>query len=226
MSNLHLNKKVYKKNISHVKKSLHCYKTFKNRLIRTNIISISKLLIIELNFKSSIKIIQHQSSFLNEKKILNLFITQKSQNYSSFSNFSLKKLEKLFFISSFFKQIFLLKNFVKGRIYHFFKNGFIVVLNGLVCFLPIKNCSYINFNVGKLNIFFISLFKKNNIKKILLSQRNIHKKVHSTLLKMASRLLFFKNSMAGVTQLVRVLNCEFKRMSSILIVCLLSFLVS
>ena len=220
MSNLLLNQKLFQKNISLVKENLYYYKSSKNHLLKTSIISISKFLIIELNLKSSFKIIQHQSSFSNSKKLINLFLIQKNQNCALFDNFVLKKLEKLFFVTTFLKQIFLLKRFVKGRIYHFFKNGFIVALNGLICFLPINNCSYINFKVGKLNIFFLAFFNEHNTKTIILSQRNIYKKIHSTLFKMTSRLLFLKNFMAGVTQSVRVLNCEFKNMSSILIVCL------
>jgi hypothetical protein len=219
MSQISFNQMLYKKNLNQIKENLNCYRTSRNHLLRTNIISISKFIIIELYLKPSFKIIQSQTVVLCEKKLLNLLAVQKSQECFLFDNFSLKKFEKLFFVISFLKQIFLLNNFVKGRVYHFFKNGFIVILNGLVCFLPLNNCSYINFNLGKLNVFLISFFNELNIKTILLSQRNIHKKVHSTLLKLTSRLSFLKNSMADVTQLVRVLNCEFKRMSSILIVC-------
>lgn len=200
MSNLSLNQKLYKKNISLIKENLYCYKSFKNHLLKTNIVSVSKFLMIEFNLKATFKIIQHQNLFFNSKKSINLFLIQKSQNCVLFDNFALKKLEKLFFVLIFLKQIFFLKRFIKGRVYHFFKNGFIVALNGLICFLPINNCSYINFGVGKLNIFFVAFFNESNIKTIILSQRNIYKKIHSTLFKMTSRLLFFKNFMAGVTQ--------------------------
>jgi hypothetical protein len=220
MFSLFLNQKSNTKNINQIKETLSYYKAIKTHLLKTSLFSISKFLIIELNLKLSLKIIQYENTFVTSKKSLHLFVNQKSQNCSSFNNLSLEKIKKSFFVRSFFKQIFLLESFIKGRVYQFFKNGFIVILNGLVCFLPINNCSYINFNVGKLNIFLISILKRNNFKKtIILSQRNIHKKIHYTLLKMASRLIFLKNFMADVTQLVRVLNCEFKRMSSILIIC-------
>ena len=199
MSSLFFDQRLYKKNIDLLKKNLYCFKDVKSYFFKTNITLISKFLLIELNLKSAFKIIICQTFFLNKKKSLNLLLTKNEKNNFLFANSSLKKIEKFFFVMFFLKQIFLLKTFVKGRVFHFFKNGFVVILNGLICFLPMTNCSYINFNIGKINIFFISFFSENNFKTIILSQKNIHKKINSNLLKMTSRLLFLEKNLAYVT---------------------------
>lgn len=192
MSNLNIKKKLSVKNLSRIKKNIDSYKSLQFSLLKTEIIPISKFIMIELNLKASLKIINYQNNFIGERKLLNLFIVKKNKDCVSFNNFSLKRLEKQFFVLSFLKQIFSLKYFIKGRIYHFFKNGFIVILNGLVCFLPTNNCSYLDFGIGKSNIFFVLFFSENNTNKIILSQRNIYKKIHHTLFRMASRLVGFK----------------------------------
>ena len=199
MSNLFTNQRLYKKNINLLKKDLYCFKNVKNYLFKTNIIFISKYLFIELNLARTLKIMMGQTFFSNKKKSLNFLLVKKNKNCSLFANSSLKKIERFFFVIFFLKKIFLSKTFLKARIIHFFKNGFIVILNGLVCFLPINNCSYINFQVGRINIFFISFFSENNFKTIVLSQKDIHKKINSNLVKMTSRLIFLKKILAYVT---------------------------
>nr|NP_066465.1 orf207 [Rhodomonas salina]AAG17736.1 orf207 [Rhodomonas salina] len=194
MSNLFVKKKLYTKNINHIKKNLCCYEIPQNYLLKTNVTSIHKWLVVELSLTSSLKIIQYETNFSNEKKLLNLLSIQKNKK-SFFLNDSLKrKLERFFFVLYFFKQAFLLKNFIMGQIYRPFKNGFIVVISGLVCFLPKNNCSYINFDMTKNNIFFISSFNENNVKTVILSQRNMYKRINYTLFNMASRFVRFKKS--------------------------------
>jgi len=184
------NSKNSTKNYGLIKKNLYCYKILKSRLIKTKINVISKFLIIEFNIKSEFYIIQKIKPLIKNSHLLNLYLTDKKNIYNFIDNFFSKKLDKLFFVLFFFKQTFLLKNFVKGRVLNFFKNGFVIVQNGFLCFLPTSNCLHINFFLGKLNIFFISFFNEKENKTIVLSQKNIYKKLHFTLLKMASRILF------------------------------------
>jgi hypothetical protein len=191
MSKLLTNKsKKNNKNYSFIKKKLFCYKFLNFCLVKTVIIILSKILIVEFSIKSEFYIIQSVKFLTKKSHLLNLYIVSKKNIFSFTDSFYSKKLNKLFFVLFFFKQTFFLKNFIKGRVLSFFKKSFIIVINGFICLLPFNNCFRINFSSGKLNVFFISLFNEKGNKTLVLSQKSIYKKIHYTLLKMSSRILF------------------------------------
>ncbi len=178
-----------------IKKSFYFYKVSNNFLVKLNFFLTPKYLLINSHLQLFSKLIdyQNQSNFVYKMNIKHVFLSKKSNKYI-FDNSMSKKAERLFFVLCFLKQAFLSKTFIKGQIYRFFKKGFIVSLNGFVSFLSLNNCSFLNFIIGNLNIFFVSSFNENKTKTIMLSQRKIYRKIHKILLKMASRLVILKTN--------------------------------
>nr|YP_009476653.1 ribosomal protein S1 [Storeatula sp. CCMP1868]AVM81146.1 ribosomal protein S1 [Storeatula sp. CCMP1868] len=187
------NLKIYKENVELIKKTFCCYKTFKNRLLKTQISFAIKFIIIELEIDCSFIIIEREQLFKERNKMfMNVFFSHKNNKCNFIDNLISRKIKTRLLSLTFFKHVSFFKKCVEGRVYGTFKGCFTVLLNGLVCLLPVKNCFYMNSIMGNFNIFTISYFDKKKVKRILLSQRNIHKQLHYTLFKMASKILFFK----------------------------------
>lgn len=95
------------------------------------------------------------------------------------------------------------------------KRGFSIGACGLVGFLAVNNVTKIN--KDKTVIVYIESMNINQ-GIISFSQKNIHKKAHKTLLKLASRIVFVFDSnskknlglQGGYSSVVRALNCDFK----------------
>ena len=192
---MYLKEKTYEQNINLIKKNLSYYKRSKDCLLITNYVSMKKILLIESDLDMNFELVDHEDeySFLDKKRSLTFVSVQLTRRCILTNDIPLKKIKRLFFAHFFFKHAFLLKNYLEGRVYRAFKNGFAIVLSGLVCFLPLNNCSYVNFTIGESNLFFILFLNTSKTKSTVLSQRKVYRKVHSVLLKMSSRLAFLKN---------------------------------
>ena len=90
-----------------------------------------------------------------------------------------------------FKEKFESKSFLKGRVLNSTKRGFSIGACGLVGFLAANNVTKINKDKTVL-IYIESMNVNQGI--ISFSQKNIHKKAHKTLLKLASRIVFVFDS--------------------------------
>lgn len=182
------------RNKDFVKRNILCYKFFDNRIVKTEIVDmLRKKIVVDLGLNSSFKVFEDYCVNFERKKLVPNFSLNINSDNSIFIDITFcDNIKKKFFVMFYLRQLFDLKKLFEGRTCKVSRNGLLVFLNGYVCLLPFKNCYYSNFEVGRLNIFFVSNFFETFEKGVFLSQRNIHKKLHYSLLKLSSKMSLVK----------------------------------
>lgn len=191
-SMLKTNFNAQKKSFKFFKSSLSCYGTSENRFFESELKKSHDQIILDFGHKHKVKVL---STTFKAKvpdavvsKIKN-FETPYNDMLVDFDAFrKIQTNEELFKL---LKQKFESKSFLKGRVLNSTKRGFSVGICGVVGFLSINNVVKINKDKTVL-VYIESMNANQGI--ITFSQKNIHKKTHKTLLKLASRIVFIFDS--------------------------------
>jgi len=185
-----VNIKAQNKFLNAYKFSLPCYGVSENRFFESEI----KYNNNNINFDFDIGYKHKIKTFeLKDQTIINNVITCKIINletpYNEISvDFkSYRRIETNDKLLKLFKEKFDLKRFLRGRLLNGTKRGFSVGVYGFVGFIAINNLLTVNQN--KTIILYIDSINLNQ-GIVSFSQKNIHKKTHKVLLKLASRIIF------------------------------------
>lgn len=180
------------KSLQNLKMDLSCYGISENRFFESEVKSIGNISLFDFGQKYSLRIPQLTFKKKNDDLVIftiENFETPYNDPLCDFNSY--KKVQTKFELSKVFKEKFELKTFIKGRLLNTVKRGFSVGVSGVVAFLPLS--SVIKVNKDKSGIFYIeSINLQEEI--VVLSQKNVHKKTHKVLLKLASRILFIFES--------------------------------
>ena len=189
---LKTNLKAQKKSLKFFKSSLSCYGVSEDRFFESELKTNHDQITLDFGYKHKLKVLKTklkpQASKLMISKIKS-FETPYNDMLVDFDAY--RKIETNKGLLQLFKEKFESKSFLKGRVLNSTKRGFSIGACGLVGFLAVNNVTKIN--KDKTVIVYI---ESMNIYQgiISFSQKNIHKKAHKTLLKLASRIVFVFDS--------------------------------
>ena len=187
-----INVKAKNKSLTSLKSALPCYGFSENRFFESHCTRHKDNIIFDFGLKHKLKTFDIIST--TEKSN---FIISKIKNFETPYNEILADFESYRRIQinnellRLFKEKFNLKSFVKGRVLNNTKRGFSIGVCGLVGFLSINNV--VKLNKDKTILLYIESMNTNQ-GIINFSQKNIHKKTHKTLLKLASKIVFVYES--------------------------------
>ena len=189
---LKTNLKAQKKSLKFFKSSLSCYGVSEDRFFESELKTNHDQITLDFGCKHKLKVskskLKPQASKLMISKIKN-FETPYNDVLVDFDAY--RKIETNKGLLQLFKEKFESKSFLKGRVLNSTKRGFSIGACGLVGFLAANNVTKINKDKTVL-IYIESMNVNQGI--ISFSQKNIHKKAHKTLLKLASRIVFVFDS--------------------------------
>ena len=189
---LKTNLKAQKKSLKFFKSSLSCYGVSEDRFFESELKTNHDQITLDFGCKHKLKVskskLKPQASKLMISKIKNLE-TPYNDVLVDFDAY--RKIETNKGLLQLFKEKFESKSFLKGRVLNSTKRGFSIGACGLVGFLAANNVTKINKDKTVL-IYIESMNVNQGI--ISFSQKNIHKKAHKTLLKLASRIVFVFDS--------------------------------
>jgi hypothetical protein len=189
---LKTNSKSQNKSLSYLKSSLSCYGISENRFFESELKSSDNYIIFDFGHKHQLKTFdlnfQFKESNLVISKIKN-FETPYNDILIDFEAYRKTQINCELF--KFFSQIFESKTFLKGRLLNCCKKGFSIGVFGIVGFLSASNA--IQIKKDKTIILYINSLNLNQ-GIINFSQKNIHKKTHKVLFKLASRIMFIFDS--------------------------------
>lgn len=181
-----------------IKNWLPCYKLERNRIIEgeikksnSNLIHITTQLKYDIHFYTD----KTDNLTLQDEKLAQLRLNSLESLFNTITvnRSTVQKEQNLNYTREIVKQVYNNKYFIKGRILNPIKGGMAVGFCGVVAFLPMSY--FTTSTIGRLNIFYIvSLDIKKNM--IVVSQKNLNKRVHRILRKLASRLIFLNESNA------------------------------
>lgn len=183
-----VNIKAQNESLKAYKFSLPCYGVSENRFFESEIKYNNNNTNFDFGYKHKIKTfeLKYQTTINNVIicKIINL---ETPYDEISVDFESYRRVETNDKLLKLFKEKFDLKTFFRGRLLNGTKRGFSVGAYGLVGFIAINNLLTVNQN--KTIILYIDSINLNQ-GIVSFSQKNIHKKTHKVLLKLASRIIF------------------------------------
>lgn len=189
---LKTNSKSQDKSLSYLKSSLSCYGISENRFFESELKLSHNSIIFDFGHKHKLKTFDLNFQ-LNESNI----VISKIKNFETPYNEILidfeayRKIQINSELFKLFKEKFESKSFLKGRLLNSFKKGFSIGVSGIVGFLSTNNA--IRIKKDKTTILYIESLNLNQ-GIINFSQKNIHKKTHKVLFKLASRIMFIFES--------------------------------
>jgi len=193
---LKVNMKAQNESLKAYKFSLPCYGVSENRFFESEIKYSSNNVNFDFGYKHKIKTseIRYQITINNVIicKITN-FETPYDESLVDFESY--RRIETNDKLLKFFKEKFDLKTFFRGRLLNNTKRGFSVGTYGLVGFITTNSLLIANQN--KTIILYIDSINLDQ-RIVSFSQKNIHKRTHKVLLKLASRIIFVFESNAKV----------------------------
>jgi len=170
------------------KLSLPCYGVSENRFFESETRLSDNNVSLDFGYKHKIKTseLKLQSNSYNTTicKIIN-FETPYNEISVDFESY--RRTQTNYELLKLFKEKFYLKAFFKGRLLNSTKRGFSVGTYGLVGFIATNNLLIVNRD-KKIILYIDSINLNQGI--VHFSQKNIHKKTHKTLLRLASRIIF------------------------------------
>jgi len=180
--------KAQNKSLKNYKSLLPCYGVSENRFFESEMKCSSSDMKFDFGYKHKVKTfeLKHQitSNNLVICKITN-FETPYDEVSIDFESY--RRTQTNDELLKFFKEKLYLKTFLRGHLLNNTKRGFSVGTCGLVGFIAASNLLIMNQN--KIVILYIdSINLSQGI--ISFSQRNIHKRTHKVLLKLASKIIF------------------------------------
>jgi len=185
---LKINAKAQNKSLKFFKSFLSCYGIAENRFFES-----------EMNFTGDQVIFSFGCKHKIETFGLNLKLKESNNIVGKITNFetpydemsvdfeSHRKIRINDELFKFFKEKFDSKTFLKGRLLNNTKKGFSIGAYGLVGFLPLNNAV----QVDELKTMILQINGINLQQRIVsFSQKNIYKKTHKVLVKLASKIIF------------------------------------
>ena len=186
------NLKTNNKSLEELKSSLPCYGASEHRFFESQFKINGSHAIFDFGHKHKLKVpnlkIKDKKLSLGVSKVKD-FETPYNDILCDFDSYRRIQTDKE--LLGLFKEKFELKSFLKGRILNITKRGFSVGIGGIVGFLSSNNT--VKVNKDKSVIVYIESININQ-GIISFSQKNIHKKTHKILLKLASRIVFIFES--------------------------------
>ena len=191
---LKTNQKAQKKSLEFFKSSLPCYGVSENRFFESELKTIHDQTIFDFGCKHKLKV--SKTKLKSKSQASDLMISQIKNFETPYNDMLIdsdayRKIELNKELLQLLKEKFDSKNFLKGRVLNSTKRGFSIGAYGLVGFLAMNNVTKINRD--KTVIVYIESMNINQ-GLISFSQKNIHKKAHKALLKLASRIVFVFDS--------------------------------
>ena len=189
---LKVNMKAQNKRLKNYKFLLPCYGVSENRFFESNMKYSDNNLKFDFGYKHKVKTSELKYQITSNNLII-CKITNFETPYNEVSiDFeSYKRIQTNDELSKVFKEKFNLKTFFRGRLLNNTKRGFSVGTYGLVGF--IATCSLLSTNQNKTVLLYIDSINSNQ-EIVSFSQKNIHKKTHKVLLKLASNIIFVFDS--------------------------------
>jgi len=174
--------------LKNYKSLLPCYGVSENRFFESEIKYRSNNTKFDLGYKHKVKNLELKHQITSNNLVI-LQITNLETPYDEVSiDFeSYRRIQTNDELLNFFKEKLNLKTFLKGRLLNNAKRGFSVGTYGLVGFIASSNL--LTTNQSKIVILHIDSINLNQ-GIVSFSQRNIHKRTHKVLLKLASRIIF------------------------------------
>jgi len=186
------NLKTNNKSLEELKSSLPCYGASEHRFFESQFKINGSHAIFDFGHKHKLKVpnlkIKDKKLSLGVSKVKD-FETPYNDILCDFDSY--RKIQTDKELLGLFKEKFELKSFLKGRILNITKRGFSVGIGGIVGFLSSNNT--VKVNKDKSVIVYIESINTNQ-GIVSFSQKNIHKKTHKILLKLASRIVFIFES--------------------------------
>lgn len=189
---LKTNFKSQDKSLNYLKSSLVCYGISENRFFESEVKLNNDSIIFDFGHKHKLKTFD-----LNLQSKESDFVISKIKNFETPYNEILIDFEayrKIQINNELFKLLkenFESKSFFKGRLLNSSKKGFSIGVCGIVGFLSTNNA--VKIKKDKTAILCIDSLNLNQ-GIISFSQKNIHKKTHKVLFKLASRIMFIFES--------------------------------
>jgi len=189
---LKVNMKAQNKPLKNYKFLLPCYGVSENRFFESNMKYSYNNMKFDFGYKHKVKTSELKYQITSNNLII-CKITNFETPYNEVSiDFeSYKRIQTNNELSKVFKEKFNLKTFFRGRLLNNTKRGFSVGTYGLVGF--IATCSLLSTNQNKTVILYIDSINSNQ-EIVSFSQKNIHKRTHKVLLKLASNIIFVFDS--------------------------------
>lgn len=189
---LKTNSKSQNKSLNYLKSSLSCYGISENRFFESELKLSRNCIIIDFGYKFKFKTFDLNFQ-LKESNIVVFKIKDFETPYNELLvDFeAYRKIQINNELFKFLKEKFESKSFFKGRLLNSFKKGFSIGVSGIIGFLSTNNA--IRIKKDKTTILYIESLNLNQ-GIINFSQKNIHKKTHKVLFKLASRILFIFES--------------------------------
>tara|TARA_B100000780_G_scaffold267345_1_gene224322 strand:- start:122 stop:814 length:693 start_codon:yes stop_codon:yes gene_type:complete len=215
---LETNGKAANKSFKFFKSFLPCYGAGENRFFESHPNFSGEQAILSFGYKHEIKTPRSDLKFDSSSNVV-YKITDFETPYNEMSADvePYRKIRTENELFKLFQEIFESKTFLKGRLLNTAKKGFSVGACGLVGFLPSTNV--VQVEESKTMILQIeSVNLRQGI--VSFSQKNICKKTHKVLAKLASKISFifeansktrqFRGFQGEHSSVVRALNCDFK----------------
>nr|YP_009476716.1 ribosomal protein S1 [Proteomonas sulcata]AVM81209.1 ribosomal protein S1 [Proteomonas sulcata] len=184
------------KQTNKIKKALPCFRIERNRVIESQVkMNQSSKIDISTELKYDVNLSKETIHFLQPKK--NDYIQLRINSIESLFNTitvnttTVQKDQNKKFTWNILKQTYKNKYFIKGRILNSIKGGMAIGFCGIVAFLPMSHS--IPSIIGQINLFqIVSLDIKKTV--IVVSQKNLKRRVNQVLRKLASRFIFLNES--------------------------------
>jgi ribosomal protein S1 len=185
---LKINTKASCKPLKILKSNLSCYGVSEERFFESELTQNQNNTVFEFGHKHRLV-----SSELKSKSNYSNLVISKVKNFETPYNEMLidfesyRKVQTNNELFKLFKEKFESKSFLKGRVLNNTRKGISIGVCGLVGFLPLN--SVVKINKNKTVLLYIESMNISQ-KLITFSQKNIHKKTHKILLKLASKIVF------------------------------------